>query len=391
MSRTVSAGAQRLGRIPPYLFAEIDRKVQEKKRAGVDVISLGIGDPDLPTPPRIVSVLQETAADPANHRYPSYFGLAELREAIAGWYRQRFGASLDPSKEILPTLGSKDGISHVPLALVDPGDVVLAPDPGYTVYVTGALMAGAEPYLMPLQAETGWLPDLDAIPLEVARRAKLMWLNYPNNPTAAVADREFLTRAVAFCAEHGIVLCHDAPYSEIAFDGYRPLSLFEIPGASEVGLEFHSLSKTFNMTGWRIGWVCGRADLISLIGRLKTNIDSGIFQAVQWAAIEALNGGEEETRAACATYARRHRLVADTLNSLGWKIKPPRATFYVWAPVPGGYDSIGFAGHVLDEVGVNITPGVGFGAHGEGYFRLSVTAPDARLEEAMTRLRKLKL
>ncbi len=391
MSRTVSAGAQRLGRIPPYLFAEIDRKVQEKKRAGVDVISLGIGDPDLPTPPRIVSVLQETAADPANHRYPSYFGLAELREAIADWYRQRFGASLDPNKQILPTLGSKDGISHVALALVDPGDVVLAPDPGYTVYVTGALMAGGEPYIMPLQAENGWLPDLDAIPVEVARRAKLMWLNYPNNPTAAVADREFLTRAVGFCAEHGVILCHDAPYSEIAFDGYRPLSLFEIPGAGEVGLEFHSLSKTFNMTGWRIGWVCGRADLIGLIGQLKTNIDSGIFQAVQWAAIEALHGGEDETRAACATYARRHQLVADTLNSLGWKIKPPRATFYVWAPVPDGYDSIGFAGHVLDEVGVNITPGVGFGAHGEGYFRLSVTAPDPRLEEAMTRLRKLKL
>ncbi len=391
MSRTAGAGAQRLGRIPPYLFAEIDRKVQEKKRAGIDVISLGIGDPDLPTPQRIVSVLQEAAADPANHRYPSYFGLTELREAIAGWYRERFDVTLEPNTEILPTLGSKDGISHVPLALVDPGDVVLAPDPGYTVYATGAIMAGADPYVMALTLENNWLPDLDAIPDDVAQRARLMWLNYPNNPTAAVAGREFLERAVDFCRRHGIVLCHDAPYSEIAFDGYRPLSLFEIPGAKEVGLEVHSLSKTYNMTGWRIGWVCGRADLVGLIGQLKTNIDSGIFQAVQWAAIEALNGGEEETRAACETYARRHRLVADTLNGLGWKIKPPRATFYVWAPVPAGYDSIGFAGHVLDQVGVNITPGVGFGAHGEGYFRLSVTAPDARLEEAMTRLRKLKL
>jgi LL-diaminopimelate aminotransferase len=388
---TTSAGAQRLGLIPPYLFAEIDRKVQEKKRAGVDVISLGIGDPDLPTPQRIVSVLQEAAADPANHRYPSYFGLAELREAIASWYRERFHVTLDPDTEILPTLGSKDGISHVPLALVDPGDVVLAPDPGYTVYVTGALMAAAEPYIMPLQPQNHWLPDLDAIPDSVAERARLMWLNYPNNPTAAVADRVFLERAVDFCRRHGIVLCHDAPYSEIAFDGYRPLSLFEIDGAKEVGLEFHSLSKTYNMTGWRIGWVCGRADLVGLIGQLKTNIDSGIFQAVQWAAIEALNGGEAETRAACEVYARRHRLVADTLNALGWSIKPPRATFYVWAPVPSGYDSIRFAGHVLDEVGVNITPGVGFGAHGEGYFRLSVTAPDARLEEAMARLRRLKL
>ena len=391
MSKTVHPGAARLGKIPPYLFAEIDRKVQEKKRAGVDVISLGIGDPDLPTPKRIVSVLQEAAADPANHRYPSYFGLAELREAIAGWYRERSGVSLDPSTEILPTLGSKDGIAHVPLALVDPGDVVLAPDPGYTVYSTGALMAGAEPYIMPLTAANHWLPDLDAIPADIADRARLMWLNYPNNPTAAVADREFLERAVAFCKRYDIVLCHDAPYSEIAFDGYRPLTLFEIPGAKEVGLEFHSLSKTFNVTGWRIGWVCGRADLVSFIGQLKTNIDSGIFQAVQWAAIEALNGGEQETREANDVYAKRHRLVANTLNELGWNIKPPRATFYVWAPVPDGYDSIGFAGHVLDEVGVNITPGVGFGAHGEGYFRLSVTAPDARLEEAMARMRKLKI
>jgi LL-diaminopimelate aminotransferase len=391
LSKTAGAGAQRLGRIPPYLFAEIDRKVQQKKQAGVDVISLGIGDPDLPTPQRIVSVLQEAAADPANHRYPSYFGLAELRESIAGWYRQRFDVSLDPATEILPTLGSKDGISHAPLALVDPGDVVLAPDPGYTPYATGAIMAGGDPYVMPLTAANHWLPDLDAIPDEVAERARLMWLNYPNNPTAAVAGREFLERAVEFCRRHDIVLCHDAPYSEICFDGYRPLSLFEIDGAKEVGLEFHSLSKTFNMTGWRIGWVCGRADLVGLIGQLKTNIDSGIFQAVQWAAIEALNGGEEETHAANEIYARRHRLVADTLNSLGWSIKPPRATFYVWAPVPEGYDSIGFAGHVLDQLGVNITPGVGFGAHGEGYFRLSVTAPDARLEEAMTRFRKLKL
>ena len=391
MKEATSVGAKRLGLIPPYLFAEIDRKVQEKKRAGVDVISLGIGDPDLPTPKRIVSVLQEAAADPANHRYPSYFGLAELRAAIAHWYRERFAVTLDPDSEVLPTLGSKDGISHVPLALVDPGDVVLAPDPGYTVYVTGALMAAGEPYIMPLTAKNNWLPDLDAIPASVAERARLMWLNYPNNPTAAVADREFLERAVEFCHRHGMVLCHDAPYSEIAFRGYRPLSLFEIEGAKEIGLEFHSLSKTYNMTGWRIGWVCGRADLVRLIGQLKTNIDSGIFQAVQWAAIEALNGGEDETRAACEVYERRHRLVADTLNSLGWSIKPPRATFYVWAPVPPGYDSIGFAGHVLDEVGVNITPGVGFGTYGEGYFRLSVTAPDARLEEAMTRLRRLKL
>jgi LL-diaminopimelate aminotransferase len=388
--RDTSVAATRMGRIPPYLFAEIDRQVQAKRAAGVDVISLGVGDPDLPTPARIVSALQEAAADPANHQYPSYFGLRELREAIADWYRRRFRVELDPGTEILPTLGSKDGISHAPLVFVNPGEVVLTPDPGYPVYVTGALMADGEPFAMPLRAEAGWLPDLDAIPAQVAERARLMWLNYPNNPTAAVAGRDFLERAIAFCDRHSIILCHDSPYSEIAFDGYRPLSLLEVPGGKEVGLEFHSVSKTFNMTGWRLGWVCGRADLVKLIGQLKTNVDSGIFQPVQWAAIEALRGGEAETEAACAVYARRHRRVIETLNGLGWNLEMPRATFYVWAPVPAGFDSIRFASHVLEVAGVNITPGVGFGPSGEGYFRLSVTAPDARLDEAMDRLGKLR-
>jgi len=391
VSDATGVAARRLGLIPPYLFAEIDRQVAAKRAAGVDVISLGIGDHDLPTPRRIVDALQEAALDPANHQYPSYFGLADLRQAIADWYRRRFGVALDPVSEVLPTLGSKDGISHVPFAFVDPGDLVLAPSPGYPIYVTGALMAEGEAHLMPLTAENGWLPDLDAIPPQAARRAKLMWLNYPNNPTGAVAGRDFLARAVEFCREHEIILCHDFPYSEIAFGGYRPASLLEVPGGRDVGLEFHSLSKTFNMTGWRVGWVCGRADLVRLLGQLKTNIDSGIFQAVQWAAVEALRGGEEDTRAACQVYARRHRKVADVLNSLGWRLEPPRATFYVWAPVPPGYDSIGFARAVLDQAGVNLTPGVGFGPHGEGYFRLSVTAPDARLDEALERLRKLKV
>ena len=391
MSETTVSTAKRLGRIPPYLFAEIDRKVQEKKAAGVDVISLGVGDPDLPTPPRIVSALQEAAADPANHRYPSYFGLAELREAIAGWYGERFGVSLDPATEILPTLGSKDGISHAPFAFVDPGEVVLTPDPGYTPYATGAIMAGGEPHPMPLTAANGWLPDLDAIPVEIARRAKLLWINYPNNPTAAVAPAEFFEKAIAFCREHGIILCHDAPYTEIAFDGYRPPSLLQFPGAREVGIEFHSVSKTYNMTGWRVGWIAGERSLIAALGQLKTNLDSGIFQAVQWAAIEAIRGGEGDTQAANRVYQRRHQRVAEVFNGLGWKVTPPRATFYVWAPVPPGYDSISFAGHVLDQVGVNITPGVGFGPHGEGYFRLSVTAPDARLDEALERLRGLRV
>ena len=382
-------GARRMSRIPPYLFAEIDRRVQAKRAAGIDVISLGIGDPDLPTPERIVEVLRRTAQDPANHRYPSYYGLTELRQAISGWYRRRFDVTLDAQTEILPTLGSKDGISHAPFALVNPGDVVLAPSPGYPVYVTGAIMADGEPHLMPLRAGSGWLPDLDEIPPDVARRARLMWLNYPNNPTAAVAGADFLTRAVAFCREHYIILCHDSPYSEIAFGGHRPLSLLQIPGGREVGLEFHSVSKTFNMTGWRVGWVCGRPDLVDLMGQLKTNIDSGIFQPVQWAAIEALSGGEADTEAACAVYESRHRRVVSVLNSLGWSLQVPQATFYVWAPVPPGYDSISFAAHVLDQVAVNITPGVGFGEHGEGHFRLSVTAPDARLDEALERLRRL--
>lgn len=391
MKEAFSPAAHRLSLIPPYLFAEIDKQVQAKKAAGVDVISLGIGDPDLPTPARVVSALQEAAADPANHQYPSYYGLRELRQAISAWYRARFNVELDPESEILPTLGSKDGISHAPFAFVNPGEVVLAPEPGYTPYVTGALMAGGEPYLMPLRAANDWLPDLSAIPLEVAERAKMMWLNYPNNPTAAVASRDFLIAAVEFCRRHGIILCHDFPYSEVAFNGYKPLSLLEIPGGREIGLEFHSVSKTYNMTGWRLGWIAGNPDLIKLLGQLKTNIDSGIFQAIQWAAIEALNGGEEETARANEIYYRRHVKVADALNSAGWDIKPPQATFYVWAPVPEGFDSIRFAAHVLDQAGVVITPGVGFGASGEGYFRLSVTAAEARLDEALERLRQLKV
>jgi LL-diaminopimelate aminotransferase len=279
----------------------------------------------------------------------------------------------------------------VPFAFVNPGDVVLAPSPGYPVYQTGALMADGEAYLMPLSPENGWLADLGAIPRDVLERAKLMWLNYPNNPTAAIADLEFFARAVELCREHDILLCHDAPYSEIAFDGYRPPSLLQAPGAREIGLEFHSISKTYNMTGWRLGWICGNRELVRIAGQLKTNIDSGIFQAVQWAAIEALRGGEAETEAANQVYARRHRKVADTLNGLGWKLEPPKATFYVWAPVPEGYDSIGFASLVLDQAGVNITPGVGFGPHGEGWFRLSVTAPDERIDQAMERLQRLKI
>jgi LL-diaminopimelate aminotransferase len=380
-----------MARIPAYLFAEIDRKVAGKRAAGVDVISLDIGDPDLPTPAPVVEAAAAAVHDPVNHRYASYYGLRDLRVAMADWYRHRFSVDLDPDTEVLPTLGSKDGIAHLPIALVDPGDVVLCPDPGYPVYVTGAIMAEAEPYRLPLLEENGFLPDLTAIPEAVLRRAKLLWINYPNNPTAAVASRGFLDEAVAFCRRHDVVLASDAPYTEVSFDGYRAPSLLEIPGAREVGLEFHSLSKTYNMTGWRVGMAVGNAELVALLGQLKTNIDSGIFQVVQRAAIAALAEPAEQLEHRNATIRRRQKLLRDALAGAGIDVGLPAATFYLWGHVPDGYDSISFAGALLDQVGVNVTPGVGFGPSGEGYFRVSVTAPDHRVEQACERLRGLHL
>ena len=383
--------AGRMARIPPYLFAEIDRRVAEKRAAGVDVIALDIGDPDLATPEPIVTVAGEALREPANHRYASYYGLRDLRVAMAGWYRSRFGVELDADTEVLPTLGSKDGIAHLPLALVDPGDVVLAPDPGYPVYVTGAIMAEAEPYRQPVREERGFLPDLSAIPGDVVRRTRLLWLNYPNNPTAATATESFFEEAIGFCREHGIVLAHDAPYTEIAFDGYRAPSLLQFDGARETGLEFHSLSKTYNMTGWRVGMAVGNAELVRLLGQIKTNVDSGIFQVVQRAAVAALGEPPEELEQRNRVLRERQVRVRDALLAIGIDVPLPRATFYLWGRVPSGYDSIGFAAAVLDRVGVNMTPGVGFGPGGEGYFRVSVTAPDARVEEACARLRGLTL
>jgi LL-diaminopimelate aminotransferase len=383
--------AQRMARIPPYLFAEIDRKVAAKRAAGVDVITLDIGDPDLPTPDFVVEAAAKALRDPANHRYPSYYGLRSLRVAQAEWYARRFGVTLDPDAEVLPLIGSKEGIAHLPIALVDPGDAVLCPDPGYPVYVTGAIMADAEPYRLPLREENGFMPDLSAIPADVLRRARLLWLNYPNNPTAAVAPDEFFEQAIAFCRENDIVLAHDAPYTEVAFDGYRAPSVLQFEGAREIAVEFHSLSKTYDMTGWRVGMAVGNAEVVKLLGQVKTNVDSGIFQAVQLAAIEALTEPPAEVEKRNAVIRRRHLLVRDALASIGVEVPLPRATFYQWGRVPAGFDSIGFAAHVLDEVGVNVTPGVGFGPSGEGYFRVSVTAPDARVEEACERLRSLRL
>ena len=383
--------ATRLGLLPPYLFAELDRLKRDVAATGVDVISLGIGDPDLPTPPRVVAALRRAAEMPVNHRYPDYQGLDSFRAAAAGWYRRRFNVALDPASEVCALIGSKEGIANFPVAIVDPGDIVLIPDPGYPVYYSGCVFNGGEPYFMPLRKENGFMPDLAAIPPEIARRAKLMWLNYPNNPTAAVADPAFLRDAVAFCLRNNIILGHDFAYSEIAFDGYRAPSILEIDGARECAVEFHSLSKTCSMTGWRIGFVVGNATLVGALGKVKTNVDSGIFQAVQEAGIAALEDADETLRKYCAIYQERRDLMVAALRGVGLDCESPRATFYLWARTPKGYTSIAFTERVLKETGVLITPGSGFGKSGEGYVRFSLTVPSERLREAVERIKALRL
>lgn len=381
--------ASRLGRIPPYFFAGMRERVAGLRARGVDVIGLDVGDPDLPTPEAIVGAAAMALRDPANHRYPAYAGLDELRAAMARWYRRRFGVELDPDTQVLPLLGSKDGIAHLPLAVVDPGDVVLVPDPGYAVYATGAVMAGGEPHPVPLLRERGFLPDLDAVPAAVAARARLLWINYPNNPTAAVAGPEFLDRAVAWCTERGILCAHDAPYTEITFDGYRAPSLLQSPGALEMGIEFHSLSKTYNMTGWRVGMAVGSAAAIRLLAQVKSNVDSGIFAVVQRAALAALDEPDGALSARNAVVAARQARVCAAFAAAGIEVPRSRATFYLWAPVPGGGDSRAFTARLLDRAAVSVTPGIAFGARGEGYFRVSLTAPDERIDEACRRIRAL--
>ncbi len=383
--------AERLSRLPPYLFAEIDRQKREARARGVDLIDLGIGDPDLPTPPHVVEALARAARDPRNHRYPDYEGLYAFREAAAAWYRRRFGVALDPASEVLALIGSKEGTAHIPLAFVNPGDVVLVPDPGYPVYAAGTWFAGGEPYFLPLRAERGFLPDLDAVPPEVLRRARMLFLNYPNNPTAAVATPEFFAEVVRFADRHGIIVCHDAMYSELCFDGYEPPSFLQVPGAREVGVEFHSCSKTYSMTGWRIGFVVGHREVLAGLGRVKTNVDSGVFQAVQEAAIAALTGPQECVERMRATYQERRDVVVSGLRRLGLPVSVPRATFFVWAPVPDGADSRKWASRLLQEAGVVVTPGVGFGPSGEGYYRIALTVETARIAEAMARLARLAL
>jgi len=382
--------AHRIEKLPPYLFAEISRKMAEKRAQGVQVVSFGIGDPDMPTPPHVVDALIEAARDPANHRYPETEGLPEFRRAVAGWYERRFGLSLDPQKEVLSLIGSKEGVGHIALCFIDPGDVALVPDPGYPVFSVGTLLAGGEPYFLPLREENGFLPDLDAVPPGVARRAKLLWLNYPNNPTGAVVGLDFFERAVAFARRHDLAVCHDGPYSEVAFDGYRPVSFLQAPGAREVGVEFHSLSKTYNMAGWRIGMAVGNAKMIDALMRVKSNLDSGVPQAIQRMAIAALEGPRDCIDEHNAAYQRRRDRLVEAVRGIGLAVQPPKASLYLWARIPEGYTSIEFATRLLDDLGVVVTPGVGYGAAGEGYVRLSLTIPDDQLEEGVRRLRGWK-
>ncbi len=381
--------AKRIEKLPPYLFAEISRKIAEKKAEGVDVISFAIGDPDLPTPGYILDSLKSAADDPANHRYPDTEGLLEFREAVARWYDRRFSVTLDPATEVLTLIGSKEGIGHMALCFIDPGDVALVPDPGYPVYAMGTLLAGGEPYYLPLTEENSFLPDLESIPESVAQKAKVLWLNYPNNPTGAVADLDFFERAVAFAKKNDIALLHDGPYSEVAFDGFRPVSLLQAEGAKDVGVEFHSLSKSYNMTGWRIAMVVGNAEIINALMRVKSNLDSGVPQAVQRMAITALDGPQDAIAENNAIYERRRDKLVTALRKLGLRMTTPQATLYVWARVPEGMTSVQFATRVLDEAGVVVTPGPGYGPTGEGYIRLSLTTPDERLEEGVRRLEKL--
>jgi len=382
--------AKRIEQLPPYLFAEISRKIAAKRAEGADIVSFAVGDPDIPTPPHIIDALVEAARDPANHRYPESEGLPELRRAIAEWYERRFGLSFDSETEVLPVIGSKEGIGHVPLCFIDPGDVALVPDPGYPVYSIGTMFAGGRCHFLPLLEENDFLPDFNAVPADIADAAKLLWLNYPNNPTAAVAGLDFFQEAVAFARKHDIAVCHDGPYSEVAFDGYRPASFLQADGAREVGIEFHSFSKTYNMTGWRIGMAVGNARMIDALQRVKSNLDSGIPQAIQRMAIVALEGPQDCIEEHNAVYQRRRDRLVEALRSMGLRVRMPQASLYVWARVPSGFTSTSFAERLLDDLSIVVTPGTGYGATGEGYVRLSLTLPDERLEEGIHRLRGWK-
>jgi len=378
--------AKRVESLPPYLFVEISRKIAERKAKGEDVVSFGIGDPDIPTPPHIIERLCKEARIPANQRYPESEGLPELRKTIANWYQKRFNVTLDPDKEVAPLIGSKEGIAHIALCLLNPGDVALITDPGYPVYTIGTNLAGGTSHYLPISPKNNYLPDLDSIPESVLEKTRVLWLNYPNNPTGAVADLQFFNKAVAFAKKHNICICHDGPYSEVAFDGYTPVSFLQVEGAKDVGIEFHSLSKTYNMTGWRIGMAVGNVEVINSLKIIKSNIDSGIPQAIQYAAIEALTGPQNCIKEHNDVYQRRRDLIVDTLNKMGLEAKMPKASLYIWAKVPNGFTSVEFTNDLLDKVGVVVTPGVGYGQNGEGYIRLSLTIADASLLKGLSRM-----
>lgn len=381
--------ADRLKQLPPYLFKEIDRLKDEVKARGVDIIDLGVGDPDLPTPRFIIQRLQEAALDPSTHRYPSYSGMNDFREAVVRWYQRRFGVTLDPEREVVTLIGSKEGIAHLPLAFNNPGDLNLVTSPAYPVYHIGTLFAGAHSHFLPLLRENHFLPDLGQVSGEVARHAKMLFFNYPNNPTGAVADFGFFIQAAEFCREHNIIAVHDAAYTEMAYDGFKPRSFLEVPGAKEVGIEFHSLSKSYNMTGWRLGFAVGQADVIAGLGKIKSNIDSGAFNAIQYAGIAALDSDQSSIRENCRILQERRDILISGLRKLGYAAVPPKATFYVWLPTPTGFTSAQFTGLLLEQAGIVTTPGNGFGAPGEGYIRLALTVDKSRLEEALDRLARL--
>ena len=378
--------SKRVGSLPPYPFAELDRILSAKRAAGEDVISLHVGDPDLPTPRHIVEALQEAAEDPTTHRYPSYYGLPALRVAVAEFYRRRFEVDLDPDTEVLPLIGSKEGLAHLSFAFLDPGDEALVPDPGYPVYSIGATLAGGCPVSIPLEPERQFLPDFDRVAPGPA--ARLLWLGYPSNPTGAVADRSIFERAVEFAARHDLLLCHDAAYSEMTFDGYVAPSVLQASGSRDVAVEFGSLSKTYNMTGWRVGFAVGNAEAIGALSALKTNMDSGIFNAVQRAAVAALNGPQDHVDEMRAVYQKRRDVVVSAFRETGVAVEPPQGSIYVWVPTPDGRPCADYATAMLDATGVVVSPGTGYGPNGEGFIRVSLTVADDRLEEAMSRIRR---
>lgn len=380
--------ATRIKTLPPYLFAAIDKMKQAAIARGVDIINLGIGDPDLPTPAAIIESLTQAAKNPKHHQYPSYEGMLSFRQAVANWYQRRFTVKLDPADEVLTLIGSKEGIGHIHLAFIDPGDVVLVPSPGYPVYPVGTSFCGGVSHIMPLTKANGFLPDLTAIPNNVARKAKMMWLNSPNNPTSVVMTKDYFKRVVDFAREHEIIVCHDAAYSEIYYDGKRPASFMEVEGAKDVGVEFHSLSKTYNMTGWRLGFVVGNEEIVAGLGKVKSNLDSGVFEAVQAAGITALGLDDAVTDAIRKTYQERRDTLIPGLKTLGLDVDAPPAAFYVWVTVPKGYTSASFTAHLLEKAGIVTTPGNGFGAPGEGYVRMTVCTSKERLSEAVERMKK---